>query len=86
MDVKLLQDRLEVPQHPLGFRGALPFLGHLLDEMTLFGKPLLALGNVTVGQGELFAFVVWVGHGREEHAPWPGKEPRISDDPFMEHC
>jgi len=64
MDVKLLQDDLDVPQHPLGFRRVLPFLGHLLDETTLLGKPLLALGNVTVGQGELFAFVLWGGHGR----------------------
>ncbi|MDG2570746.1 hypothetical protein P7L87_24650 [Vibrio parahaemolyticus] len=78
MDVKLLQDRFEVSQHSLGFRRVLPSLAHLLNKVTLLGKTRLSLGYAPVGQGELFAFVLQVGHGRSEHALSRAEAPRIS--------
>ena len=58
MDVKLLQDLFEIPKHPFGSRRVLPLLGHLLHEMTLTDNPIFALGDVPVGQGELFTFIL----------------------------
>jgi hypothetical protein len=69
MDVKLLQNRFEIPQQPFGFRRALPLLSHLLNETALLGKAHLALGDVPVGQGKLFAFELYVGHGSASMRP-----------------
>lgn len=80
MDVKLLHDSLEVPQHPLGFHRVLPLLGHLLDKTALLGDACIALGDVPVGQGKMFSFLLRVGHGSGENAPSPTKELRISQD------
>jgi hypothetical protein len=76
-----LQCLLEVPKQALGLGRILPPLGHVPEDGDLPGQTPLALGEVPVGLGEVFAFLLHVRHG-PDHAPDRGRWPRIPMSPL----
>lgn len=53
---------VQKPQQIPGERGIVALTGHGLDQSDLVGDALLALGQVPVGQVEVFMFLLEVGH------------------------
>jgi hypothetical protein len=73
MNMPLLKGLFQHPKELLGKSRIAAILPHLLDPDDLLGYTPLTLSNVPISLGQVFAFLLHVGHGAADYATGLGR-------------